>query len=291
MRAAWVLALVMVAGCQETQHCAAGLYGRNCDQSLSMQPDTGVHDSGMDGAIEGDAGIDGGIDAFARDAGPCGDMCPVDRPLCFIAPPEVDSGMASGCVECVIRDDCTRVDGGMADAGIAGAQICQDFQCVFGCETDDDCGPTGACRPDGTCSAFPRAQDICRPCDTDANCTGLFRCVNFDNAGHRGSYCLADDTGVACSDRRRFTLPLNIVESVDGAPAANYCIPAAATCEAVLSANTDCMTSATCGRIGGIGTGICFAATYCTYTCDTLHGNNDCPSGMICDGASSACTR
>jgi hypothetical protein len=265
-------ALVLVAGCQETVHCAQGMYGRNCDQYLS----------GFDGGV--DSGEDAGTDAFEPvDAGPC-PSCGAGL-QCLVS----DAGMGM-CVDCVEDVDCiARLgDGGMPDGGVPiGRPVCTtDHTCAFGCVDAVDCDGN-ECRPDGTCSAYEEGRMICMACDTDRNCATGLRCVQFRNGGHDGAYCLANASDVACDERRRFTSVLSDQPSVDGPPPDDYCVPSA-TCEAVLDANGPCATSTTCGVVDGSNTGACVSATYCTYTCTM---DNDCPAGLTCDGASSTCRR
>jgi hypothetical protein len=276
MRFVIVAVLVMIAGCQETVHCPQNMFGRNCDQALVVRD--GGPDTGMDAASE-DANVDANVDAFVD---PC-DSCTADQ-YCYAG--GADSGRERGCVACLTTDGCESAG---TDGGVPGAFVCVDYTCVFGCETDVDCAGR-ACRPNHQCSEYRREQDVCQPCDTDVNCLDPdARCVTFDNGGHPGSYCLKNTSGVPCTERRRFTSETALVDSVDGAEPAEYCVPSAAvTCEAVLSADAACTASAMCGIVDGTGTGICTGPTYCTYLCG---GDNDCPLPWTCDGGSSTCTR
>ena len=288
MRAGMVALLVLIAGCQETQHCGPGLYGSGCQFALSGERDSG-RDGGPDGMDGGED--DAGADAFVSDAGPCGEMCPMDRPECYLGSDGGDAGQAAGCVECIADVDCRRADAGAADSGLLGQQYCVDFECTRGCRSDADCGPN-ACRPDGMCSVFPRASDVCMPCDTDANCASPLRCVMFANASHPGSYCLADVASFgACAGRRRFTVTLPATMSVDGASATQYCAPpAGATCEAVLDASMAAPVACTLPAMCGDGTGSCGSDGACTYPCSSSTPN-ECPSGQTCPSATSLCTR
>jgi hypothetical protein len=297
MRAGIIACLIAltggIAGCQETQHCAPGLYGSGCQFSLSGQVDSG-RDGGMDTGVD-DAGPDGGTDAFVPDAGPCGEMCPTDRPECFIATTGADAGHASGCVECIDRSDCMDLDGGMrTDGGAGGEYICENFECVFGCESDEDCGGD-FCRPDHTCSAYPTGVPACGDCDTDANCVAGLACFPYTARGHTGSYCLLVATTGSCpTSSPPFSRPL-LGQSADDTTERTFCAlhTALQTCEAFRDqqAAKPCATDAECGLdLGGDGRCVMFsgaATTVCSYACtETPPGSGTSTDCVDTDGCS-----
>lgn len=293
---ACLIALTGIAGCQETQHCAPGLYGSGCQFSLSGQADSG-RDGGMDTGVD-DAGPDGGTDAFVPDAGPCGEMCGGSTPHCYLGSDGGDAGHAAGCVECLVRADCAQPDAGSIDGGLAGAFICEDFSCVFGCETEADCGGR-VCRPDGTCSAYPvypASQEQCRPCDAEENC-GELDCVpmTFDGAAH-GRFCLRP-VSLTCS--QPYTIEVTGTSLAPGAGSDVYCgvNQAATTCEAVRAFGTGtcgdttcpCTTSADCGA-PGLADGRCetlATGPRCTYSC--FDDASTCGAARTCTGPTGFC--
>ena len=266
-----VLAVAM-AGCQETQHCGEGVYGRNCDQFLSGQADSGDRDGGMDAGTD-----DVGVDAFVpRDAGPCGEMCPMGE-VCYDPAPGVDGGGPAGCVECFTRAHCALRDGGISsDAGIRGALVCVDFACRLGCETNADCGTDGVCRPDGACSDYTDDSGACAPCDTDANCGTGLACFEYTARGHTGSYCLLVAPGSCPTSSPPFSRPL-LGRSADNSTDRMYCAPRSdlMTCEAFVDQQVSepCTTDGQCGLNLSDGRCITFAGApsgVCTYACSEL---------------------
>jgi hypothetical protein len=272
MRPTLLLALlVLMAGCQETQHCAPGLFGRSCDQALMGQSDSGLNDGGMDAGTD-----DVGVDAFVpRDAGPCGEMCPRGE-VCYEPAAGADAGHAAGCVECVTRADCAMRDGGISsDAGTRGALVCIDFECQLGCETSADCGAGGVCRADGTCSAYPAESTACAPCDTDANCATGLACFEYTARGHTGRYCLLASLGSCPASGAPFTRPL-IGQSADDTTERTYCAPRAIvqTCEAFVDqqASAGCTDDSQCGLDLSDGFCVTFGSSpaACTYACTEI---------------------
>ena len=174
--------------------------------------------------------------------------------------------------------------------------ICQDFRCVFGCESDGDCGGN-YCRPDHTCSAYPvysAAELVCAPCDTDANCTRApgFYCIPFHyvNGGftHDGNYCLRPATacgGLTAPLSRALTPPPEM--SVDGFDTRMGVCGPPTSCEALTDAagGTTCGVEDECG-LAGATDGVCDIGT-CSLRCAT---SNDCPTNRPNCPASRICT-
>ncbi len=274
MRVVLALALVMVAGCQETVHCGPGSYGRDCTQFLSNPLDGSGHDGGIMDSGEAD------VDAFIEpDAGPCGTGCPATL-QCYLGSDAGDAGQAPGCVQCVTRDDCMGRDAGPpTDGGGGGTYVCRDFLCVFGCETSADCGGN-VCRADHTCSVHGTTQGLCAPCDTDGNCAAGRLCAGSVSLGPETGYCLDVTMCAARVYRTMVSMP-----SIDEVPSA-FCFPPA-TCEALGdAASTSCGSDDVCGA-DGVADGYCPPGgrpdpSVCSYRCS---GNLDCFDGQVCEAS------
>ena len=263
------IAVLAFAGCQETQHCAAGMSYQNGE----CRPlDAGTH-------VPFDAGTDTNDPCAACGAQHC-----------------VPTRDAGACVECVALADCVQGDAGRADGGAPlGTHICVDFHCVAGCETTGQCG-NNLCRSDHTCSAYGNgAQAQCEPCDDDMNCARGSDCVEtFYGAASDGRHCMAQFTGTACSapyvNPNAANPSHTVVRASTRGMSFNYCVlnESLTTCAAVLAleAGRSCtsMTSGPmeCATNGGLCRDVSMSGTgpfVCTYPC---MGQPECPSGLVC---------
>ena len=86
----------------------------------------------------------------ADHCGPSCQKCPADKSICS----------AGKCVQCT------------SDAMCPAGSSCDvaSGTCLLPCASDDQCGPSTICRPDGFCSGPPT------PCTGDAECPANFRC-------------------------------------------------------------------------------------------------------------------
>ena len=214
--------------------------------------------------------------------------CTGDTPVCDLG--------ASACVACNVNTDCPSSTpvctdhacvacGGEADcAGRVGAAACDSssgacVECTAG-SADVTCS-TGVCTQGNTCSAFASAaQRACEPCDTDANCASMHRCVpmRYATAAH-GSYCLKL-ASAGCDQ------PYSVASTATslGGQAGPYCgiDEDHATCEAVqgLLGNVACPTGddAECAE-AGLCRQVGVLANRCTYECALA---SRCPATVTC---------
>jgi hypothetical protein len=281
-----VIALVMVAACRETQHCASddeSYQGGRC-QTMAGR-DGGPRDGGPDASADGghDSGVDGGPCAPCSAAG---QQC-----LAF----DVDTGLAAdagACVDCYADDHCAMWFMQQTDAGVdaghpPGIGICESFVCAAGCRDDGDCGGN-ACVANH-CSAFTRlTQAQCRPCDATENCTAGLDCVQMTfGPGHTalGGYCLVPTPSVgACPTP--YTVP------VAGHCGVNQMLT---TCDAVREFSMMACTIGTngpCGRDDIPDDGVCAnvtgAGVTCTYACDPGDPTT-CVATRPCGAVSNVC--
>lgn len=307
-----LLALGAIAGCRETHHCGPGeSYQGGVCAPFDASVDAASPDTGLDGGAP-DTGTDVGVDA-SNDAGfdtpdPC-DFCGTRQ--CYVPGTSdtgaIDGGSAHVCVECTDDSQCGDHDAGVGDGGVApaGRWLCRDFACTFGCDVDSDCGATGACRPDHTCSAYPRypMSDVaCSPCDTDANCAALpdHACIHwvYQNGSFMdlgpANFCLLHHVGCGSfAPPLDFPWPSHPPTTIDGTaiPASETLCVSRTSCQAVTDTNHHraCTgaSSDECGLDGIIDATCDTARSLCTYACV---GAEDCPPlAPSCSGAPSVC--
>ncbi len=237
-----------------------------------------------DGDCTGDRGVCDAkacVQCSATNASACGG----DTPLCDARA----DGLANTCVACNVSADCP-----------ASAPVCSDdhtctlclgndacIACVE-CTADGDCAGA-SCKPDQTCSAFgDRTQRACEPCDDDANCVPMHRCVpmTFDDpAVDHGSFCLKL-ASAGCA-RPYFISPSTASISLGGS-AGPYCgiDEGAVTCEAVrgLVDDTPCPSGDECG-LGGLCRTVSGQPMRCTYECALA---SRCPDTVTCGAGTTA---
>ncbi|MCS6798838.1 MAG: hypothetical protein NZ898_09945 [Myxococcota bacterium] len=268
-----------------------------CGEKLPVFRDP-PRDAGMTCTASGGGDMDGGADAARGHASgrcPEGQLCLSGR--CF---PRCESDE-----DCAIGERCTTegacapstlppadagprdasADGGI-DAGACGTAMCEGTtpfcdplsgRCVQ-CRSRDDCGgATPICEVAyGTCRAFTAAR-LCGPCNTDADCTGVGRCVGRDSPRER--VCMRD-----CPD-------------AGGCPRGFLCRSGLCTpigsCTGFLAGleSRACASDAECVPIGasaasGQCTGSGGTMGICRIPCGTdMH----CPDGWSCRGEFCSC--
>ncbi|HKP57809.1 MAG TPA: hypothetical protein VJV78_13850 [Polyangiales bacterium] len=212
---------------------------------------------------------------------------------------------AQKCVECEADANCDSSDKARCDLNTHACAACtDDSQCerfddtpvcfegtCVECKDDSTCGANSCIRSKHTCSDVPRQSlDVCQPCEADSMCKTSMQCVGLTFGNQSvGSNCVWTRNtrpSRSCNNAQPYARALN-ARSIDGASAADYCVPpSTTTCKGVLdvslgASGATCKVDADCG-LPGVSDGHCVDSSRCTYVCGSEGDDVNCPVGLHC---------